>query len=192
MAEARSLPAVRWGEELRRRRLRRRRQRLRLAGAAAIAAVAVAVLLTLFWPPRPVLLWNVSSSAPVGLYAVGAPSRIRVGDMVVAWAPPAARELAAERGYLPARVPLLKKVAAGTGDRVCAVGEALFVNGRFEARRRLWDKAGRPLPGWTGCEDLGAGEYLLLMPSPDSFDGRYFGVTAQADLAGRTRLLWAH
>jgi conjugative transfer signal peptidase TraF len=153
--------------------------------------LAAALCLTLFRPPRPLLLWNVSASAPVGLYAVAPPRRIRAGDMVVAWAPPAARELAAERGYVPKRVPLVKQVAAAKGDRVCAVGEALFVNGRFEAPRRLRDASGRPLPGWTGCEDLGAGEYLLLMPSPDSFDGRYFGVTAQADLVGRARLLWA-
>jgi type IV secretory pathway protease TraF len=153
--------------------------------------LATAVSLTLFWPPRPLLLWNASASAPIGLYAVGEPTRIRVGDMVVAWVPPAGRRLAAARGYLPERVPLVKKVAAEAGDSVCAVGEALFVNGRFEAPRRLRDAAGRPLPNWTGCEDLGAGEYLLLMPSPDSFDGRYFGMTAQADLVGRARLLWA-
>jgi conjugative transfer signal peptidase TraF len=164
---------------------------VRLAIAAATAALAAGVSVTLLRPPRPLLLWNASASAPIGFYAVSAAKAIRVGDMVVAWAPQAARRLAAERGYLPERVPLVKRVAAADGDRVCAVGEALFLNGRFEAPRRLRDAAGRPLAGWTGCQDLGAGEYLLLMPSPDSFDGRYFGVTAQADLVGRARILWA-
>jgi type IV secretory pathway protease TraF len=162
-----------------------------MAWLALAAVLTTALSLTLFWPPRPLLVWNASASAPIGLYAIGAPRRIRVGDMVVAWPPPAARELAAERDYLPKRVPLVKRVAAGAGDRVCAVGEALFVNGRFEVSRRLSDGAGRLLPSWTGCDDLAADEYLLLMPSPDSFDGRYFGVTAQADLVGRARLLWA-
>jgi type IV secretory pathway protease TraF len=64
------------------------------------------------------------------------------------------------------------------------------VNGRHVAARRLADGAGRPMPGWTGCSDLGFGEYFLLMEDPASFDGRYFGVTRTEDLVGRAVPLW--
>jgi type IV secretory pathway protease TraF len=111
---------------------------------------------------------------------------------VIAWPPGPARALGAERGYLPINVPLVKRVAAAQGDRVCAAGEALWVNGRLEALRRSADGSGRPLPWWTGCVDLQNGQFLLLMPgSAGSFDGRYFGLTERRDLVGTARLLWA-
>ena len=192
MPEPRDIPLVRWGEELRRDRAERRRGRFRLFATAAATVAATAAVATLLWPPRPALLWNASASAPIGLYAVSTAAEVQPGDTVIAWPPAPARALAAERGYLPTNVPLVKRVAAARGDRVCAAGEAVFVNGRVEALRRNVDGAGRPLPWWTGCFDLGEGEYLLLMPgSAASFDGRYFGLTERRDLVGRARLLWA-
>jgi type IV secretory pathway protease TraF len=112
--------------------------------------------------------------------------------MVLAWAPDAARRLAAERRYLPYNVPLVKHVAAAGNDRICAAGEAVFVNGQFAALRQSEDASGRPLPWWTGCRLLAPGEAFLLMPgAPDSFDGRYFGATEPSRILGRARLLWA-
>jgi type IV secretory pathway protease TraF len=111
--------------------------------------------------------------------------------MVVAWPPDTARRLAAERRYLPANVPFVKHVAAARDDRVCAAGEAVFVNGQFLALRRREDTAGRPLPWWTGCTTLEAGEFFLLMAgAEESFDGRYFGITDRRQVIGRARLLW--
>jgi conjugative transfer signal peptidase TraF len=181
----------RWGEEIRRTRRVRREQRSR-STAAALAAVSVTALVaTLFWQPRPLLVWNASASAPLGLYAVGSPDHVQAGEMVVAWIPEPARALAAERRYLPSNVPLVKKVAAARGGRVCAVGEAIWVDGRHVAARREGDGRDRLMPWWTGCHDLGDGEYFLLMDSPGSFDGRYFGITERRDLVGRAVLLWA-
>ena len=112
--------------------------------------------------------------------------------MVIAWAPAEARRLGAERHYLPSNVPLVKRVAAVAGDRVCAAGEAVFVNGRLEALRRPRDGPGRPMPWWTGCEVLRGGDLFLLTPSvPDSFDGRYFGITRAPEVVGSARLIWA-
>ena len=111
--------------------------------------------------------------------------------MVVAWPPEGARALAAERHYLPVNVPMVKRVAAVSGDRVCAIGEAILVNGRLETLRSRHDPAGRPLPWWTGCEDLLVGDlFLLSRDVPDAFDGRYFGVTRRSQILGRGRLLW--
>ena len=159
---------------------------------AAFAGFASAVLaVTVVWPPRPLLVWNASASAPIGLYGVGSPRKVRPGDTVIAWPPAGVGALAAERRYLPSNVPLVKRVSSAAGDRVCAAGEAIWVNGRYAAHRRAFDGRGRPMPSWTGCRTLSSAEYLLLNDSPDSFDGRYFGVTQRDEIVGRAVLLWA-
>ncbi|MDB5672781.1 MAG: hypothetical protein JWO25_3740 [Alphaproteobacteria bacterium] len=191
MPETRALGLFRWGEALRRERRARRAGRLTIALAAGAAASATGLAATLISPPAPRLVWNASASSPVGLYRVTLGVKVQAGDMVIAWPPEPAGELAARRGYLPATVPLVKRVGAVAGDRVCAAGEALFVNGRLAARRLRTDRIGRPLPWWAGCADLGPGELLLLAPTrPDSFDGRYFGVTQPPQLIGRAVPLW--
>lgn len=191
MPEPRDIPMVRWGEALRRERNARRRGRFRIAATALSAVAATAAVATAFWPPRAKLVWNSSSSSPVGLYSVSEPRGVGPGEMVVAWAPEGVRSLAAERRYLPLNVPLVKRVAASAGDRVCAIGEAILVNGTVEAFRRIEDPSGRPLPWWTGCEDLRDGELFLLAPeSAASFDGRYFGITRAREVVGRARLIW--
>jgi conjugative transfer signal peptidase TraF len=191
MPEHRELPLFRWGEELRRHRRARRINRLRLLAAALGAAAATAAVGTLLWPPRPLLVWNASASSPIGLYAVGTQAGARRGDMVIAWPPEPARELGSERHYLPRNVPLVKRVAASEGDRVCAIGEAIFLNGRLKTLRSSHDPSGRPMPSWTGCELLAAGELFLLTGGvPNAFDGRYFGVTRPAQIVGRARLIW--
>lgn len=111
--------------------------------------------------------------------------------MVIAWPPDVARDLASRRRYLPRNVPLVKPVAAIAGDRVCARAAAVFVNGRFAAERRAADSSGRPMPRWTGCAILGAGDFLLLSANaPRAFDGRYFGVSRRRQIVGKAKLLW--
>lgn len=154
--------------------------------------MSAAALSTLLWSPRPLLVWNASPSSPIGLYLVTPAEDMRAGEMVIAWPPPRARRIAVQRGYLPANVPLVKQVAAARGDRVCAAGEALFVNGRFLALRRTQDAAGRKLPWWNGCRKLQNGELFLLMRGArDSYDGRYFGPIQPPQAVGRARLTWA-
>jgi len=157
-----------------------------------LLAIGVAALgQTVPCPPGPKLVWNASASAPIGLYAVSPGAALRRGDMVVAWLPSAARQLAARRRYLPPRVPLVKRVAAITGDWICAAADRVTVNGWPVARRRQADAAGRPLPAWAGCRRLGPDRVLLLMSEvPDSFDGRYFGPSKARDIIGKATLLW--
>ena len=161
-----------------------------IPGAALAALVPCALGATLLWPPRPLLLWNASPSSPVGLYVVRPVGDPRVGDVVVAFALLPARRLAAARGYLPFAVPLVKSVAAASGDIVCARGTKVRINGRVAAVRRGRDPAGRPMPGWFGCRRLGRNDFLLLSTSPLAFDGRYFGISKTADAIGTARLLW--
>ena len=159
--------------------------------AIACGGLALALAGTLIAPPRPRLVWNASASAPVGLYAVGGASPLARGDMVIARVPDEYRMLAARRHYLPANVPLVKRVAASPGDKVCAVGARVTVNERLAAKRLDRDGAGRAMPWWSGCAELGPGEYFLLMTdSGASFDGRYFGVIDAGDIVGKAWLLW--
>jgi conjugative transfer signal peptidase TraF len=167
---------------------RARRRRRRIAAIAACAAVALALPAVLASPT--LLVWNASASVPTGLYRVMPGRTVQRGAMVVAWPPAPARRLAAQRGYLPATVPLVKRAAAVNGDRVCAAGEEIRVNGRLAARRRRIDSAGRPMPWWRGCRLLGRGDSFLLGDRPDSFDGRYFGMTSRATAVGPAVLVW--
>jgi len=175
------------GDALRAARLRRVRLRRR---SAAVAAGIALIAITIAVPPRPRLIWNASASAPEGLYRVAPDARFARGDMVVAWPPPAPRALAARRHYLPANVPLVKQVRGVPGDRVCAAGDALTVNGQRASKRLARDVAGRLMPWWHGCVVLGRGDLLLLNDAPASFDGRYFGPSRRADVIGKATPLW--
>lgn len=181
-------PLLAWGDELRARKARRRTLRRR----ASLLALGTAVVLgSALFPPAPRIVWNASASAPIGLYAVAPDALPEPGDMVIARVPKAFRRLAATRHYLPENVPLVKRVAAVAGDEVCALNREIFVNGHPVAKRRTVDGAGRAMPLWRGCVRLRGHQLFLLMDAPDSFDGRYFGVTEGEDVVGKARLLWA-
>jgi conjugative transfer signal peptidase TraF len=185
MPEAGSLPLFRWGEELRRRRDQARTTRARLLAAASASMLSTLLLATVVTPPAPRLVWTASASSPIGLYVVLPARPISIGDHVVASPPAWAARLAAERRYLPRGVPLVKPVAAVEGDRVCAIGETIFINGAPAASRLARDTRNRAMPVWNGCETLGRDRIFLLAPPLDSFDGRYFGVTEMKAVVGR-------
>jgi len=182
-----SAPLLAWGEQLRARKAARKRR----ARRAVVGALGCATLLAMAaFPPEPRLVWNASASAPIGLYLVSPGATVSIGDMVIARLPAPYRRLAAMRHYLPANVPLIKRVAAAAGDEVCALGQDIFVNGRWITERRIADAAGRPMPLWSGCVRLRGRQLFLLMDAPASFDGRYFGVTQGTDIVGKAQLLW--
>jgi len=177
-----------YGDALRKQRDVRRQLNTK---AILIGSGCAVFLATIALPPAPRLLWNASASAPIGLYVVKPGVMAQVDDMVVARPPANAARLAATRHYLPQGVPLVKRVAGGPGEQVCASGSSISIDGRLVAVRRASDAQGRPMPRWTGCRWLHDGQYFLLMADvPDSFDGRYFGVTSGADIIGTAMLLW--
>lgn len=160
--------------------------------ALGVAFAAAMLGVTIVAPPAPRLVWNMSASAPTGLYWVRPRARLTRGVTVIARLPGAYRRLAAVRRYLPENVPLVKRVAGMAGDRVCAQGKDILLNGRRVAERRPVDAAGRTMPWWQGCRVLARRQVFLLMADvPGSFDGRYFGPSDKADVIGTARLIWA-
>jgi len=153
--------------------------------ATAIAAFAS--------PRAPVLIWNATASAPIGLYELHRTHAVARGDLVLAKPPANALVLAAARDYLPAGVPLVKRIAALSGDDVCSFGKLILINGDPVATRLSADGQGRPLPSWQGCYRLTRNQVFLLMGHvPDSFDGRYFGPIRRSAIGGILRPLWTH
>src|SRR3546814_13024738 len=75
--------------------------------------------------------------------------------MVIARLAEPYRSLAAKRHYLPSNVPLVKRVAAVPGDRICARGDLIFVNGKPVTERLKIDARGRAMPWWRGGVRLG-------------------------------------
>ena len=140
--------------------------------------------------PQPTLIANLTQSMPRGFYRLVPHEPPRHRDLVIVRLPLRCANFAAERGYLPAGRPVLKRIAAIAGDRVCRSGPFVSINGRLAAFAHPRDRAGRPLPYWAGCHHLRADEFFVLGDKVGSFDSRYFGVVPYADLIGVARPLW--
>ena len=156
-------------------------------GIAGVGAVGVAATMSF----TPAVLYNPSASAPVGFYAIKKKYPIRKGALVAAYPPQWARILAAERGYLPADLPVLKSVWGEPGDKVCASKTYISVDGNPDIPVRETDRVGRVMPRWNECRTLQSGEYFLIsIDVQTSFDSRYFGPVRDEDIIGNVRLIW--
>ncbi len=163
----------------------------RIATAALASLGASVVALTVFWRPEPLLVWNASASAPIGLYAVQSPGTLTISELVVARPPEPLAAFLANGRYLPMGVPLIKHVAALPGVAVCRHGLAVSIDGAVQADARERDHAGRLLPVWSGCRLVASGEvFLLNADEPESLDGRYFGPLPISSIVGRAVPLW--
>ncbi|NQD93783.1 S26 family signal peptidase [Pseudomonas sp. CrR25] len=164
-------------------------------GARWPLALAAVSLLALAWaalatsPPR--LVYNASDSVPAGWYSIAPAGPVVAGDLVLVRLPPDATTLAAQRGYLPSSVPLLKTVAAVTPQQVCVLAAQVLIDGRLVARQLRRDRQARALPAWRACRHLVGDELFLLSTiNPESFDSRYFGPVSSDAVIGRARPLW--
>ena len=137
----------------------------------------------------PTLLWNTSPSVPLGLYWLASRPPTR-GALAVIRLPEPHRSLADSRGYLPAGILLIKPIVARAGDVVCRHGSIVTVHGRAMAYARSADRAGRPLPRWSGCIRLRADQVFVLSADPDSFDSRYIGPVERRHVVGTALPLW--
>jgi conjugative transfer signal peptidase TraF len=148
------------------------------------------------------LVINHTMSAPRGLWRVKPlAGPIERGQMVRLCPPdgPAFR-LARERGYLTdgrcpgGYEPMLKIVRAIPGDLVEVSAEGVAVNGDLIANSAplARDRADRALNAMPkGTYAVADGEvWLLSTYNPKSFDSRYFGPVASAQIEGEAAPLW--
>lgn len=158
-----------------------------LTMAAGVAAISVSGVTVMPWR----LVYNASRSVPMGWYLLTPTSDVHIGELVLARLPDEAVALADARHYLPRSVPILKPVAALPGNRICAQGDVLTINGRTAVHALQEDREHRPLIPWHGCRELRPGEILLLsVEQRASFDSRYFGPVFRTAVIGRVRPLW--
>lgn len=153
--------------------------------------VVAATLATLAVQPARYAVWNATASVPTGLYAIRGRTSLHVGERVAILPPLELQRLLAERHYLPTGVPLLKRIAAVQGQRVCRFARRITIDGQYVGAALERDRLGRPLPVWAGCHVLRTGELFVMNPAaPRSFDGRYFGVLRDADVIGGATPIW--
>ncbi len=175
--------------------------RLVLAGLSACGLAALAWASFVY--PLPRLTYNPSDSVAVGWYRVdpldhrasslspSPPSSLHVGSIVLVPLPAEAAALAAQRGYLPTRIPLLKRVGAMAPHEVCIADGRVRIDGVPSAAVLAADRWGRPLPSWQQCRRLRPGElFLLSRTNLASFDSRYFGPVSAASVIGVARPVW--
>lgn len=150
-----------------------------------------ALLMPLAVPHRAQIVYNPSDSVAPGWYRIGPADALRVGSIVLARLPAPVAALAAQRDYLPAGVPLLKRIGAMAPQQVCLDGTSVRIDDVVVAAVVRADGHGRPLSAWSQCRRLVRGElFLLSSTNLASFDSRYFGPIRASEVIGSAQPLW--
>lgn len=155
-----------------------------LAGAALAALPIVS-------GHAPRFIWNASASVPIGLYSLGPVGVLNVGDLVAVLPPGDLAIFLDTRGYLPRGVPLIKRVLALSGTKVCRHAATIIAYDHAYGEAQARDRFDRDLPSWQGCRTLAEGEvFLMNWDAPDSLDGRYFGPLPLSSITARVTPVW--
>ena len=166
-----------------------RRTRTAYLCASAAAVLLIGSVSVTEIAPR--LIWNASASVPLGLYRLESPTSLALGDLVAVIPPEPLAQFVTARGYVGPGVPLLKRVTALPGMRVCRTGTTITVHGQVLGKARERDRLGRPLPVWQGCRLIAEGQvFLMNREVGDSLDGRYFGPLPVTSVTARIVPLW--
>ena len=165
---------------------------MRTTLAAIMTALgAITLLLPTEGARTPRFIWNASGSVPIGFYGLRPAGKLAVSQLVAVQPPRPLATFLADRRYLPRGIPLLKRVLALPGQAVCRDQLAITVDKIEMGAAREYDRSGRPLPIWQGCQVIGDGEvFLMNWRSADSFDRRYFGVLPTSAIIGTAEPLW--
>lgn len=150
-----------------------------------------ALLMPLAILNRVQIVYNPSDSVPRGWYRIGPADSLQVGSIVLARLPAPAAVQAAQRDYLPAGIPLLKRIGAMSPQRVCMDGVSVRIDDVVVAAVMRVDGHGRPLSAWQQCRRLVHSElFLLSSTNPASYDSRYFGPVRVSEVIGSAQPLW--
>lgn len=153
-------------------------------GIAALGVPAVVQM-----PAR--VVYNPTDSVARGWYLIEPPVALRVGSVALVRLPAGVAAFAAQRGYLPKEVPILKRIGAVAPQSVCVRGQAVHIDGAAVATVLAHDGKRRPLQPWAQCRVLTDGELFLLSDvHPASFDSRYFGPIDASAVLGTASPIW--
>lgn len=137
------------------------------------------------------LVYNPTDSVARGWYLIRPPVALHAGSIVLVQLPAGAAAFAAQRGYLPKGVPILKRIGAMAPQSVCVREQAVRIDGIAVATTLAHDGKHRSLQPWTQCRMLTEGELFLLSDvHPASFDSRYFGPINAAAVLGTAQPIW--
>ena len=160
-------------------------------GTNLTAFGATVLLLSSIGGTAPRYIWNVSNSVPIGLYRVEPVGQLIVTELVAVQPPDPLAAFLDLNGYLPSRVPMLKRVLALPGQTVCRNGFTIAVDGLEVGQARSRDGRNRPLPDWQGCRVIGDGElFVMNWQSLDTLDSRYFGPIPTSAVIGKAVPVW--
>ena len=157
----------------------------------ALAALCAPIVMRMSAHESVFVVYNPTDSVPRGWYRIIPAHSLPVGSIVLVTLPVDVSTLAAQRGYLPAGIPLLKRVGAMAPQRVCVDGASVRIDDVTVAAVTRADGHGRPLSAWSQCRRLAHGElFLLSNTNPASFDSRYFGPVRAPDVIGSAKPIW--
>lgn len=157
----------------------------------AMCWAAAVLVATMTGGPLPLYIWNASPSVATGLYRLVPAKTFHVAELVAVRPPEPLATFLNLNGYLPARIPMLKRVLAVPGQTICRIGPAIWVDDIAVGAARDRDRRGRLLPKWQGCRVVAEGElFLMNWQSDDSLDGRYFGLLPASSVIGRALPVW--
>lgn len=155
-----------------------------LGGAAALVAPIVLEI-------TPIYIWNASESVPLGLYRLQPTHDLFVTELLAVQPPEPLATFLDLNGYLPAGLPMLKRVLALPGQTVCRSGLTVSVDAVEMGEALDRDGRGRPLPKWQGCRVVREDElFVMNWQSANSLDGRYFGFLPASAVIGRALPVW--
>ncbi len=81
-------------------------------------------------------------------------------------------------------------IAAVQNDKICRVGNEIFINDKHVAKALRQDEQGRDMPFWTGCLTLFAKQIFVLSADKNAFNSRYFGPVNRSQILGIARPIW--
>lgn len=161
----------------------------------AILVVACLYTSLIFLTPEHYRL-NLTSSLPLGIYDVTDEAEVKGLVVAICLPEPLASESLklgyTEPGSCPSKTkPLLKIVAASSGDHVSTSPTGIAVNGTPLASSAPLkvDRRGRPLPPPWPSTTLPPRTIWLYAPHPQSWDSRYFGPLPLSSIDVRMRPL---
>lgn len=159
------------------------------AMSGALAATAFVSMST----SDPVLVWNRTASAPMGLYMRQdwrEERPLTPGTRVLLGPESRAGRWIIEQGFAGNGWPIIKTVRAIPGDEICREDAVVSINSMPVATAISVTSSGIALPVWEGCRRLQADEFFLLNDHPRSLDGRYFGPAGTEEIIGLSKPIW--